>query len=123
MISYKKAQALESLLNCASLSEAIKESGIAASTFARYMKDPEFIKEYDDRRREMIQANCRLLQNNTRKAIERLIQIIESDDVADMVRVKAINSLLEHSYKMTEQMEILDRIKVLERKLDDEQRN
>lgn len=49
------------------------------------------------------------------KAIEELVAVIDDDDTSPQVRLNAIDMLLRHSYRLTEQIEIMERLDKLEK--------
>lgn len=88
--------------------------GISESTIYRYLNDEDFKMEYEQRRREMLVDNCHTLQANMGKAIEELVEIINSKTTAPQIRLNAIDTLLRHTYKQTELIDILSRLEALE---------
>ncbi len=88
--------------------------GVAESTIYRYLNDEQFKKEYESKRRDMLVDNCHKLQANMGKAINELVEIIDSKDTAPQIRLNAIDTLLRHTYKQTEIVDILTRLEALE---------
>ena len=68
---------------------------------------------------EGLKENYRFVQANVRDTIDRLVEMVnaETGDISDTVRLNAINSLLQYSFKITEQMDILERLEILEGKV------
>lgn len=89
-------------------------TGISEATIYKYLNNEEFIQEYEDMRRNMLEDNCHKLQANMSKAIDELVEIIEDRENAPQIRLNAIDMLLRHTYKQTELIDILARLDALE---------
>lgn len=89
-------------------------TGISEATIYKYLKNEEFIQEYEDMRRNMLEDNCHKLQANMSKAIDELVEIMEDRENAPQIRLNAIDMLLRHTYKQTELIDILVRLDALE---------
>ena len=110
---------LETLVTCGTKKETIEKCGIAPATLDKYLRDPEFASLFQELRIEGLKENYRFVQSNVRDAIDRLVEMVnaETGDISDTVRLNAINSLLQYSFKITEQMDILERLEILEGKV------
>lgn len=119
MLSPKKMKVLETLVTCGTKKETIEKCGIAPATLDKYLRDPEFASLFQELRIEGLKENYRFVQANVRDAIDRLVEMVnaEAGDISDTVRLNAINSLLQYSFKITEQMDILERLEILEGKV------
>ena len=102
------------LLNNSTIGEAAREAKIAESTAYKYLNDPEFITQYDEKREELLTSSCHMLQAKMGRATEELIKIIEDPETATQTRLNAIDMLFRHAYKQTELMDILTRLDILE---------
>ena len=109
---------LETLVTCGTKKETIKRCGIAPATLDKYLRDPEFASLYQELRIEGLKENYRYVQANVREAVERLIAMVNAEpgDISDTVRLNAINSLLQYSFKITEDVDVLERLEILEEK-------
>ena len=90
-----------------------RATGISEATIYRYLGDEQFKQEYEKRRMEMMIDNCHTLQANMGKAINELVDIIDSDKTSPQIRLNAIDMLLRHTYKQTELVDIIKRIEAL----------
>lgn len=63
----------------------------------------------------MLADNCHALQASMGKAIKELVAVIDDEDTSPQVRLNAIDMLLRHSYRLTEQVEIMERLEKLEK--------
>ena len=117
-IRSKREKTKETLINgllCnTSVSATARATGISETTIYRYLNDPAFVDAYEERRREMMRDSCHALQANMGGAIEELVKIIKAPETSPQIRLNAIDMLLRHSYRMTEQMDILSRLEQLE---------
>lgn len=115
MIDKKKESVLDALVCTTTIAEASKKTGVARSTIYKYMKDADFLEEYNNRRKVLLQENCRALQNEMKGAVKDLLQIRTDKTNSPQVRLNAIDMQLRHTYKLTEQCDILERLEALER--------
>ena len=109
-----KDRIIMGLLANVTVSETARATGISESTIYRYLRDVEFRQEYEKKRIEMLKDNCHTLQANMNKAIYELVDIIGNDETSPQIRLNAIDMLLRHSYRLTEQCDILERLEKLE---------
>lgn len=105
---------MTALLQNVSVSATSKATGISEATIYKYLKDVEFKEEYEAKRKEMMEDSCHTLQAKTGRAISELVEIIEDKEIKPQIRLNAIDMLLRHSYRMTEQFDILERLEKLE---------
>lgn len=119
MLSPKQMKVLETFVTCGTKKETIEKCKISSKTLDRYLKDPEFVSLYQELRIELLKENYRYVQSNVRDAIDRLVSMVNAEpgDISDTVRLNAINSLLQYSFRITEQMDIIDRINELEERV------
>ena len=102
------------MLHNASVAATAKATGISEATIYKYLNDTEFKTEYEAKRKEMLADSCHTLQANMGQAINELVEIIEDKDIKQQIRLNANDMLLRHSYKQTEQLDILTRLDALE---------
>lgn len=102
------------LLHNVTVSATAKAIGVNESTIYRYMNEPDFIQLYETKRREMLDDSCKTLQANMSMAVDELIEIIKDKDNKAQIRLNAIDTLLRHTYKQTELVDILTRLDALE---------
>lgn len=110
-----KAALLQGLLNNVSVTATSKATGICEDTIYKYLRDPEFVKEYDEKRRELLKDSCYTLQTKMSSATDELIRIIEDPETKPQIKLNAIDMLYRHAYKQTEQLDILARLDALEK--------
>ncbi len=122
MLSRKKKDVLNALLICHGITEVERLTGTARSTIYKYMKEPEFKKEYDEARLNVLKDSRMLLQNATHSSLERLLEMkdLPEDKISEQTRLQVINCILQYSVKVTEQLEIIERLNALEERANED---
>lgn len=87
--------------------EAAKAAGIGISTLREYLKDPEFVAAYKQSAAGVMDSATRQLQQNLTAAIERLGEIVSSNDENSMAQISAAKTLLEYGLRFTEFNDVL----------------
>lgn len=89
----QQRHALDLLVAGKTVTEAAREAGVARETVSRWRhQDPEFKAEFFIAMRSISEANQKKRLDAQTKAIDRLLEIADSDD--DMVALKACSVLL-----------------------------
>lgn len=109
-----KERALAALLTHATKREAAEAAGIDPRTMRRYFEDADFQRAYKKAFGGMVEDATRQAQQAIAPALSTLREIVEDGEVDAQPRISAARSLLEFSIKMTEQLDILDRLTELE---------
>lgn len=110
----KKQKALVALLTQPTKEKAAAAAGITSKTLRGYLDDPEFQAEYRKVFAGLVRDATRKAQQTLNPAISVLQEIMEDGDENGQVRVSAARSVLEYGMKLTEQTDILDRLRELE---------
>ena len=110
----KKEKALAALLVCPTKDAAAKSAGITGRTMSIYLKDPEFQSEYKRAFGVLVDNATRQAQRNLTPAVSTLQEIMQDQGQNGQIRVSAARSLLEYSLKLSERVDILDRLDELE---------
>ena len=79
-----------------------------------YMKDPEFLDRYREAFGNLVQDATRQAQQAIAPALSCLREIVEDRGEAPRARIQAARSTLEYALRLTEQLDIIDRIQALE---------
>ena len=114
-ITKRKEKALRALLVSRTRAEAARAAGIAESTLREYMKDPEFLERYREAFGNLVQDATRQAQQALALAISTLTEIMGNTDEQATARIQAARSTLEYALKLTEQTDILEQLRELER--------
>lgn len=106
---------MQALLVCRTRAEAAQAAGIGESTLREYMKDPEFTKRYEAAFADMVRDAAQQAKQTLSPALSTLREIMEDTDEPTQARITAARSILEYSLKLTEQADILEQLRALER--------
>lgn len=85
------------------------------STLREYLKDPEFLDRYREAFGNLVQDATRQAQQSLSLAISTLTEIMVNTDEQATARIQAARSTLEYALKLTEQTDILEQLRELER--------
>lgn len=110
-----KEKALSSLLTHSTRKEAAKAAGISSRTLRDYFKDPEFLERYRQAFGELVQDAARQAQQTIAPALSTLKEIMEDKEEQTTARIQAARSTLEYALKLTEQVDILEQLRKLEK--------
>ena len=110
----KKEEAIAALLTQRNLDEAAKSIGIAPNTLLKWMKQPEFEAAYREARRAAFRQSVARLQQASGAAVSTLLKIMVDTSAPHSTRVRAADSVLDHSAKAIEIEDIEVRVAALE---------
>lgn len=108
---------IDGLLTNTTVRETAQAVGVSEATIYRHMKDEDFQRRYKERRRAMLEDNCHKMQASMSQAIDKLLNIINDDSIGNQVRLNAIDMLLRHTQRLTDQVDIMTRIENLEKNI------
>jgi hypothetical protein len=111
----KKEEAIAALLTQRNIEEAAKVAGIGANTLLRWLKVPEFQTAYREARRAAFGQSIARLQQATGMAVSVLLKVMVDSATPASVKVRAADSVLDHSAKAIEIEDIEARLSELER--------
>jgi transposase-like protein len=111
----KKEEAIAALLSQRNVDEAARTIGVAPSTLLRWMKEPEFDAAYRQARRDAFSQSIARLQQASSASVPTLLKIMVDPDAPASTRVRAADSVLDHSAKAIELEDIEARVSELER--------
>lgn len=109
-----KEKALAALLTHATKKEAATAANIDPRTMRRYFDDEDFQQAYKKAFSGMVEDAVRQSQQALAPALATLREICEDGEADAQPRISAARSLLEFGIKMTEQLDIIDRLTELE---------
>ena len=113
----KQEDAIAALLSQRNLDEAARTTGISTRTLIRWMKDPEFDAAYRKGRRLAFEQSVARLQQASGAAVSTLLKIMVDPAAPHSTRVRAADSVLDHSAKSIELEDIDARVAELERNM------
>jgi hypothetical protein len=111
----KMEAAIAALLTQKNQEEAARTAGIALTTLLRWQKLPEFQKAYREARRAAHGQSIARLQQATSAAVTTLLKVLIDPNTPASVKVRAADSVLDHSAKSIELEDIEARLAELER--------
>jgi hypothetical protein len=98
--------------------EAARSAGISAATLLRWQKLPEFQKAYREARRAAHSQSIARLQQATSAAVSTLLKVMVDPNTPASTKVRAADSVLDHSAKSIEIEDIEVRVAEIERNLE-----
>ena len=111
----KKEEAIAALLTQRNIEEAARAAGIGTQTLLRWLKIPEFQTAYREARRAAFSQSIARLQQATTAAVSTLLKVMVDPNTPASTRVRAADSVLDHSAKAIEIEDIEARVAELER--------
>jgi hypothetical protein len=108
-------EAVAALLTQRNQEEAARTVGISVATLLRWQKVPEFEKTYREARRAAYGQSVARLQQATGAAVSTLLKIMVDPSSPPSTRVRAADSVLDHSAQAIEIEDIEARVAELER--------
>jgi hypothetical protein len=115
--SRKMEAAVAALLTQKNQEEAARATGISVATLLRWQKLPEFQKAYREARRAAHGQSIARLQQASGAAVSTLLKIMVDQNAPASTRVRAADSVLDHSAKAIEMEDIEARVTELEQSL------
>lgn len=108
-------RALSALLTSKTKLEAAEKAGITDRTMRRYFEDPEFCQRYREAFAGVIEDATRQAQALLMPALSTLQTVMEDEEMPAQARITAAKSIIDYSLKLTEQADILEQLRELER--------
>lgn len=90
---------------------------ITRPTYYSYINNSDVKQEIDKIRYQMLNDTTNYLQNNLRECSKVLMDIIKSDNTPLQTKINAINSIFNNSCKLTEQVDLYNKMQEIESKL------
>ena len=115
----KKEEAILALLTQRNTEEAARAVGLDASTLLRWMKLPEFDAAYREAKRAAFSQAIARLHQMSSAAVTTLGKVMVDMSTPPATRVRAADSILNHTIKAIENEDIEVRVAALERAADD----
>lgn len=112
---------IEALLTSATARSAAAKLGINEQTIYRRKRETEFIRKYEETRRERTEMAINALQSTAHAAVETLAQIMRDKNAPAQTRVNASAEILRQNVKYTEMSDILEKIERLEALIGEQQ--
>ncbi len=111
----KKEEAIAALLTQRNMEEAARAIGIGANTLLRWLQVPEFRDAYRKARRDAYSQAMARIQQASGAAVSTLLKVLVDPNTPASSKVRAADSILDHSAKAIEIEDIEVRVSELER--------
>jgi hypothetical protein len=111
----KKEEAIAALLTHRNVEEAARAAGIGTQTLLRWLKVPEFGKEYRTARREAVHQSVARLQQATGAAASVVLKLMTDPNVPAAVKLRAVECVFDRAFKGVELEDIEASVSELER--------
>ena len=96
------------------ITAAAGECGVSVRTLHRYLKHPDFRNELQTARGQALNLALNRLSGGAKQAVDTLLTITASEKTPAAVRVQAASQILAHVTRLTEQIDLIERIEKLE---------
>jgi len=111
----KQEEAIAALLSQRNIEEAAKVTGVGVRTLLRWMKLPEFSKQYRKARYDVVQQSVARMQQATSYASSVALKIMADPNAPAAVRLRASEFVFDRAIKGIELEDIEVRLSELER--------
>lgn len=116
-LSDKQLKFIDAYFKEQSINDVCKKLNITRATYYNYLNDDAVKEEISKNRYNLISSTTDYLQSSLNECCKVLMDIIKSDSTSPQIKINAINSIFSNCTKLTEQLDILDKIKTLEDKI------
>ena len=111
----KQEEAITALLSQRGIEDAARACGVGGRTLIRWLKLPEFNAAYREARRAAVSQSVARLQQATGAAVSTLLKVMVDPNTPASTKVRAADSVLDHSAKSIEIEDLEVRLTELER--------
>lgn len=119
-LSDKQVKFIDEYFRCNSVNDVCKNCGISKQTYYTYLKDTNIKRVINKMRVEILEDTSRFLQSNLKYCSDELMRIIKDNSTLPQIKINAINSVFNNSYKLTEQVDISTKLNDLEDKIEEQ---
>jgi len=113
----KQEAAIAAMLTQRNMEEAARAAGIGLTTLLRWSKLPEFEAAYREARRAAFGQSIARLQHASSAAVSTLLKVMVDPNSPASSRVRAADSVLDHTLKAIEIEDIEVRVSAIERSM------
>jgi transposase-like protein len=111
----KKEEAIAALLSQRTVEDAARSINVSPTTLLRWMKEPEFEAAYREAKRAAYGQSIARMHHLTSAAVSTLGKVMLDPGTPPATRVRAADSILNHTTKAIEIEDIEGRVSELER--------
>ena len=112
MKTTNKEKALTALLKSSTVTEAAKVCGLSEETLYRYLRDKDFVSEYRNARRQVVENSITQLQQASGEAVETLRRNLSCSN--PQAEIRSAQIILDNALKGVELVDILERLEQIE---------
>lgn len=120
MSKNKDEKIISALLACPTIRAAAAACGVGESQIYIKLRDPDFKARYDEARRRLLEQATTALQGHLTDAVEVMAEVMNNDSASHQVRLNAAEAVLRNTLKLTEAVDITERLAALERRAAEE---
>jgi len=113
-----KERALAALLECSSIAEAAKRCELSQETLYRYLREREFVADYRNARRQVVENSITQLQQASGEAVEALRRNLSCSN--PQAEIRAAQIILDNSIKGVEIVDVIERLEIIENAIETE---
>ena len=113
----KQEAAIAAMLTQRNMEEAARAAGIGLTTLLRWSKLPEFEAAYREARRAAFGQSIARLQHASSAAVSTLLKVMVDPNSPASSRVRAADSVLDHTLKAIEIEDIEVRVSAIEQSM------
>lgn len=107
------------LLSCATIRDAAEYAGVSERTVYSRLSNPDFVQKLAEKRRQLWKTHATTLQGQLGKSIQTIVEIRDDHKTPPQTRLNASAELIRNGLKMTELVDIIERMDALEARLRD----
>lgn len=111
---------ISALLTEPTIGKAAEKCKLSERQIFERMKQPSFRQEYNRAKRQILESATNALQSRLTAATETTIEIMQNKENSPQTRLNAANLIFNQCQKLTETVDIIDRIQTLEKQVDNE---
>lgn len=107
-----KEKALVALVESPSIADAAEKCGLSKETLFRYLKDKDFVRNYRQARRSVMESGIAEMQHATSEAVQTLKRNLTCGN--PFAEVSAARAILDNALKGSEILDLSERLEALE---------
>lgn len=117
----KQLAFIDAYLSENDINKVCKKLNITRPTYYKYLNDDAIKQEISKIRLATIENTARFLQDNLSLCSQELVKIIKSEDATPQIKINAINSIFNNCNKLTEQVDIINKLENIEQRLQEQE--
>ena len=110
---------MSAILQSRTLKEASEMSGVSEATIIRAKHNDEFMEELEQRRKEILDTTCMMLQGHVQRAVINAVEIMNDTSNSPQVRLNACDLIIRNTCKLTDLTDNKKRLNNILKKLDE----